>query len=56
MLKVLFFSKAAKVAVPFFRYTNQTNLFKFVKALHYFTLATGYNSNSTKFENFFKKK
>jgi len=57
MLTVLFYSKATIPAVSFFRYTSQQNLFKFVKALHYFTLSVAYNKkfDSKKFSTFFKK-
>jgi len=57
MLTVLFYSKATVPAVSFFRYTSKQNLFKFVKALHYFTLSVAYNKkfDSKKFSSFFKK-
>lgn len=58
MLKVLFYSKVTKPVVPFFRFITDKNvLFKFIKALHYFTLVTAYDSKieSKKFLNFFKK-
>ncbi len=42
MLYVFFFSKITNPVVPVLRFTNQENLFKFVKDLHYFTLTVGY--------------
>jgi len=56
MLSVLFYSYITAPLVSFFRYINQLNLFKIVKNLHYFTLATAYVNkvDSLTFKSFFK--
>lgn len=57
MLKVLFFSKLTKPAVPFLRFTTKDILFNFISNLHNFTLSVAYKNSkeSPKFNQFFKK-